>query len=87
MLFEQWHRMKLSQHLTSCLNAGVLEHAGRSLETVSLDLMDALADLEELQEALSSSTAAKADDSTQLADMAAKFFKGLSAIHLVCNTG
>lgn len=49
--------------------------------------MDALADLEELQEALSSSTAVKADDSPQLADMAAKFFKGLSAIHLVCNTG
>ena len=49
--------------------------------------MDALADLEELQEALSSSTAVKADDNAQLADMAAKFFKGLSVIHLVCNTG
>ena len=52
-----------------------------------MDLMDALADLEELQEALSSSSAAKADDTVQLADMAAKFFKGLSAVHLVCNTG
>lgn len=59
----------------------------RSFETVSLDLMDALADLEELQEALSNSTAVKADDNAQLADMAAKFFKGLSVIHLVCNTG
>ena len=59
----------------------------RSFETVSLDLMDALADLEELQEALSGSTAVKADDNAQLADMAAKFFKGLSVIHLVCNTG
>lgn len=49
--------------------------------------MDALADLEELQEALSGSTAVKADDNAQLADMAAKFFKGLSVIHLVCNTG
>lgn len=49
--------------------------------------MDALADLEELQEALSGFTAVKADDNAQLANMAAKFFKGLSVIHLVCNTG
>ena len=59
----------------------------RSLETVSLALMDALADLEDLQEALSGSDSVKADDNAQLADMSAKFFKGLSAIHLVCNTG
>lgn len=49
--------------------------------------MDALADLEELQEALSTASAVKADDSPQLSEMAAKFFKGLGAVHLVCNTG
>lgn len=49
--------------------------------------MDALADLEEVQEALFGSNAVKADDNAQLADMSAKFFKGLSVIHLVCNTG
>ena len=59
----------------------------RSLETVSLDLLDALADLEDLQEALSSPSLVKADDNAELADVASKFMKGLSAIHLVCNTG
>lgn len=59
----------------------------RSLETVSLDLKEALLDLEDLQQALSSSEPVKADDSTQLAEMGARFFKGLSAVHLVCNTG
>ena len=49
--------------------------------------MDALEDLEELQEALSGSTAIKADDNSQLADMAGKFLKGLTAIYLVCNIG
>ena len=49
--------------------------------------MDALEDLEELQEALSGSTAIKADDDSQLADMAGKFLKGLTAIYLVCSTG
>ena len=61
--------------------------AGRSLETVSLDLREALSALEELQQVLSASESVKADDDTQLAEMGTRFFKGLSAIHLVCNTG
>ena len=65
----------------------MLNGTDRSLETVSLDLKEALSDLEELQQALSSSEPAKADDNTQLAEMGARFFKGLSAVHLVCNTG
>lgn len=60
---------------------------GRSLETVSLDLKAALSDLEDLQQALSTSAPVRADDNTQLADMGTRFFKGLSAVHLVCNTG
>ena len=60
---------------------------GRSLETVSLDLKAALSDLEDLQQALSTSGPVRADDNTQLADMGIRFFKGLSAVHLVCNTG
>ena len=60
---------------------------GRSLETVSLNLKSALSDLEDLQQALSTSGQVRADDNTQLADMGTRFFKGLSAVHLVCNTG
>jgi len=56
---------------------------------VSLDLKEALSDLEDLQQALSAtaSSSVKADDSSQLAEMGTRFFKGLSAVHLVCNTG
>lgn len=61
--------------------------AMKSLETVSLDLKAALSDLEDLQQALSTSGPVRADDNTQLADMGTRFFKGLSAVHLVCNTG
>ncbi|KAL0031859.1 hypothetical protein WJX79_000365 [Trebouxia sp. C0005] len=61
--------------------------AMKSLETVSLDLKAALSDLEDLQQALSTSAPVRADDNTQLADMGTRFFKGLSAVHLVCNTG
>ncbi|KAL0023785.1 hypothetical protein WJX77_004859 [Trebouxia sp. C0004] len=61
--------------------------AMKSLETVSLDLKAALSDLQDLQQALSTSGPVRADDNTQLADMGTRFFKGLSAVHLVCNTG
>ena len=60
---------------------------GRSLETVSRDLKAALSDLEDLQQALSTSGPVRAGDNSQLADMGTHFFKGLSAVHLVCNTG
>ena len=51
--------------------------------------MVALSDLEDLQLALSDSAdkLVKADDSARLAEMGMRFFKGLSSVHLVCNTG
>ncbi|KAA6427633.1 MAG: RNA polymerase II C-terminal domain phosphatase-like 3-like, partial [Trebouxia sp. A1-2] len=69
------------------MDEGELRPVSRSLETVSLDLKAALSDLEDLQQALSTSAPVRADDNTQLADMGTRFFKGLSAVHLVCNTG
>lgn len=60
----------------------------RSLENVSLNLRAALEDLEELCDALSTETVpATADNSSQLAAMATKFFKGMRSVHVVCNTG
>ena len=60
----------------------------RSLEAVSLDLRDALADLQELQRSLTDARKpVKADDNAKLAESSAQFFKGLSTVHLVCNTG
>ena len=60
----------------------------RALGTVSLDLRDALEDLQDLQEALSTdSLSATAENNSQLSAMASKFFKGMRNVHLVCNTG
>ena len=60
----------------------------RSLGTVSLDLRDALEDLQDLQEALSTdSLSATAENNAHLSAMASKFFKGMRSVHVVCNTG